>query len=227
MRMLAVYHKGNKLAFISHLDIQRSLQRAMRRAGIPLAYSQGFNPHPKLSFASALATGQTSDAEWFEVELDEPMDGKTFCARVNAVMPEGFSFSDAVVAPDVFPSLSALTRAAEYAIKLSLDQEISQDEIARALEDFLSGEVIVSKKMKSGVRDVDIRPEIMRVFVEKIEGSTVTLRVLGKLQADGGLRADLFARAFLDRLDAHGSYSIHRERMYFAGDGLLPQLPLE
>ena len=57
MRMLAVYHKAEDARFISHLDILRALQRAFRRAGLPLKYSDGFNPHPELSFASALATG--------------------------------------------------------------------------------------------------------------------------------------------------------------------------
>ena len=95
MRMLAVYHKGPSLAFISHLDVQRTLQRAMRRAGIPLAFSQGFNPHPKLSFASALATGQTSDAEWFEAELSEDVEPEAFVSRVNGVLPPDFYFSDA------------------------------------------------------------------------------------------------------------------------------------
>ena len=69
MRMLAVYHKTESARYISHLDVQRTLQRAFRRAKLPLRFSEGFNPHPELSFASALATGTTSDAEWFDVEL--------------------------------------------------------------------------------------------------------------------------------------------------------------
>ena len=71
--MLAVYHKGEAVRFVSHLDVQRTLHRAFRRAKAPLAYSAGFNPHPELSFASALPTGASSDCEWFEVELTEDM----------------------------------------------------------------------------------------------------------------------------------------------------------
>ena len=153
------------------------------------------------------------------------MEPEDFVSSVNAVMPEGFFFSDAVAAPERFPSLSALTRAAEYAIKLELEQEIPKEAVTSCLDALLEGAIVMAKKTKSGVRDVDIRPEIMRVFVEKIEGRVIALRVLGKLQADGGLRADLFARAFLDRLDAHADVSVRRTNMYFAGDGLLPQLP--
>lgn len=227
MRMLAVYHKGPSLAFISHLDVQRTLQRAMRRAGIPLAFSQGFNPHPKLSFASALATGQTSDAEWFEAELSEDVAPEEFLARVNGMLPRDFYFSDAMAAPDKLPSLSSLTRAGAYVIQFYLDREIPEDLLISKLEAMLSGEIIVNKKTKSGYRDVDLRPEIIEAFVERVEGSCVTLRVLGRLQADGGLRADLFTRAFLDRLDAQGDVRIHRNAMYFAADGLLPELPSE
>ena len=66
MRMLAVYHKTESARYISHLDVQRTLQRAFRRAKLPLRFSEGFNPHPELSFASALATGTTSAAAWFD-----------------------------------------------------------------------------------------------------------------------------------------------------------------
>ena len=225
MRLFAVYHKGDEIAFISHLDIQRALQRAFRRANVPLAYSQGFNPHPKLSFASAVATGQTSDAEWFEVALEERIDPGEFTARVNAVMPPGLSLSDAFEPPDNFPSLSSLTRAAEYVIKLSLVEELPADRLSAAAEALLNGAIIVQKRTKGGEKAVDIRPQIIGVFVEKIEGKEITLRVLGRLQADGGLRAELFAGALLDRLDAHGSVAVRRTHMYFAGDGPLPQLP--
>lgn len=225
MRIFAVYHKGDEIAFISHLDIQRALQRVFRRANVPLAYSQGFNPHPKLSFASAVATGQTSDAEWFEVALEERIDPGEFAARVNAVMPPGLYLSDAFEPADNFPSLSSLTRAAEYVIKLSLVEELPADRLSAAAEALLNGAIIVQKRTKGGEKAVDIRPQIIGVFVEKIEGKEITLRVLGRLQADGGLRAELFAGALLDRLDAHGSVAVRRTHMYFAGDGPLPQLP--
>ena len=71
MRIIARFEKGEAVRFVSHLDIQRTFQRAFRRANIPLAYSQGFNPHPQLSFATALSLGYTSEAEWFDVKLAE------------------------------------------------------------------------------------------------------------------------------------------------------------
>ena len=102
--------------------------------------------------------------------------------------------------------------------------------LEEALHGLLSGEIIVNKRTKSGIKPVDIRPQVLKAIVEGIEKDTITLRVLGQLQADGGLRAELFAGAFLDRLDAQGSvriHRIHRTAMYFDSDGSLPRIPSE
>ena len=85
----------------------------------------------------------------------------------------------------------------------------------------------MNKRTKSGVKPVNIRPQIIRAFVEDVEGNTITLRVLGKLQADGGLRVELMMGALLDCLDAQGTLRIHRAAMYFDADGVLPRIPLE
>ena len=227
MKLIAAYQKGSEVSLISHLDIQRTLQRAFRRAGLPLLYSNGFNPHPQFSFATAAATGMSSDCEWFEVQLSEPIAPEEFVRRANAVMPVGMSVSGAFEPPEGFGSLSAKLRAAEYLVKLSFYDAVSKEQLRQTLEAMLAGEIVINKRTKGGVRPVDMRPYILRVSVEQVEGEKATLRVLGKLQADGGLRVDAFVDALLERLDAHASYAIHRMAMYFAEDGLLPRLPAE
>ncbi len=227
MKLIAAYHKEREIAMISHLDIQRTLQRAFRRAGLPLAYSNGFNPHPQLSFATAAATGMSSACEWFEVQLSKEIPPEEFMRRANETMPEGLFVSDAFVEPEGFGSLSAKLRAAEYEVALTFTKKISKDTLHTVLEDMLSGEIIINKRTKSGVRPVDMRPYILRVSVGPVEGNKAALLVLGKLQADGGLRVDAFIDALLARSDAHADYEIHRSRMYFADDGLLPRLPAE
>jgi len=227
MKLVAVYHKGRALAMISHLDVQRTLQRAFRRAGLPLLYSNGFNPHPQFSFATAAATGMSSDCEWFEVQLFEPIAPEEFVRRANAAMPEGMSVSDAFEPPEGFGSLSAKLRAALYRAELSFDSPVDGEKLKQTLEAMLSGEIVVNKRTKSGVRPVDMRPYILEVSVEEVGDGKAVLRVLGKLQADGGLRVDAFIDALLERLDAQATYALHRMRMYFAGDGFLPRLPSE
>lgn len=144
MRMLAVYHKTESARYISHLDVQRTLQRAFRRAKLPLRFSEGFNPHPELSFASALATGTTSDAEWFDVELTERMQPETFLAQVNAVLPQGIRLSDARELPAGIKTLSTLTRAAEYEVQTTFARTMTCEKAEAALESLLSGDIIVN-----------------------------------------------------------------------------------
>ena len=227
MKLIAAYQKGNEIAMISHLDIQRTLQRAFRRAGIPLLYSNGFNPHPQFSFATAAATGMSSECEWFEVQLSEDMAPEEFVRRANEVMPQGMRVSGAFAAPENYGSLSAKLRAAEYRVELQFVEPVSGEKLAETLEAMLTGEIIIQKRTKGGIRPVDMRPYILRVSVGQVEGDQAALLVLGKLQADGGLRVDAFIDALLERLDAHAAYEIHRTNMYFAEDGLLPHLPVE
>jgi radical SAM-linked protein len=227
MKLIAAYHKGTEIAMISHLDIQRTLQRTFRRAGLPLLYSNGFNPHPQFSFATAAATGMSSDEEWFEVQLSEEVSPEDFVRRANEAMPKGLSVSGAFIAPENFGSLSAKLRAAAYQIDLTFTDAVSVEKLQSTLEEMLSGEIVINKRTKGGIKPVDMRPYILRVSVGPVEGETTALLVLGKLQADGGLRVDAFIDALLERLDAHAAYEIHRTHMFFAEDGLLPHLPAE
>ena len=227
MKLIAAYQKGTEIAMISHLDIQRTLQRAFRRAGLPLLYSNGFNPHPQFSFATAAATGMSSEQEWFEVQLSEEVSPEEFVRRANEAMPKGMSVAQAFVAPENFGSLSAKLRAAGYRIDLAFTEAVSEEKLQNTLAEMLAGEIIINKRTKGGIKPVDMRPYILRVSVGQVEGDQAALLVLGKLQADGGLRVDAFIDALLERLDAHASYEIHRTHMYFAEDGLLPHLPAE
>ncbi|MGN0784443.1 MAG: TIGR03936 family radical SAM-associated protein [Candidatus Aphodomorpha sp.] len=225
MRMFAVYQKHEALSFISHLDIQRTLQRAFRRARIPLAYSDGFNPHPQLSFAAAVPTGAASTCEWFEVRLSEPVAPEAFLARTNAAMPDGLQLLRAFEAPEQAGKLTVMVRAAEYRARLTAETALSAEAVQEALDALLAGEIIVNKRTKGGVKPVDIRPQIMQATVEGIEGNEMILHVLGKLQADGGLRVELLTDALFDRLGAQGGVArICRMAMYFDSDGSLPRL---
>ncbi|MBQ6865648.1 MAG: DUF2344 domain-containing protein, partial [Clostridia bacterium] len=87
MRIIAALHERGRAAYLSHLDMQRTLQRALRRADMPLVYSQGFNPHPLVAFAGALSTGYESEREWFDVRLEGEIIPTDFEARLNEMPP--------------------------------------------------------------------------------------------------------------------------------------------
>jgi len=225
VRIIAAFEKTKELSYTSHLDVQRTLQRTFRRAGLPLAYSKGFNPHPKLSFATALATGYTSAGEWFEVELDQSIELPEFIDRVNAALPNGMCIVDAFEADDGIDTLSKLIRAAKYELTVHFDTCVSADAVFEAVRSIMGPEpVIVDKKTKSGVKPADIRPDILEASVKECSDTKAIIDVVGTLTAAGGLRAETFVRALFDRLHLNGFFTAHRISLCFEGSDRLPRL---
>ena len=225
MKIIAAFEKTDELSYTSHLDVQRTLQRAFRRADLPLAYSKGFNPHPKLSFATALATGYTSEGEWLEVGLDREMTPEDFMQRVNAALPNGMRFVKAFAAEDSFETLSKMLVAARYLITLSCDEPVTETALFAAVREILeSDEIIVEKKTKSGVKPANIRPEILEAEAVSASDRIAVVAVAGTLTAAGGLRAETFARALFERLNRVGRFTAHRVTLCFEGSDRLPRL---
>lgn len=225
MKIIAAFEKTKELSYTSHLDVQRTLQRAFRRADLPLAFSKGFNPHPKLSFATALATGYTSAGEWLEVELDGEITPEAFLSRVNAALPVGMRFVSAFVAGDGFGTLSKMLVAAKYLVTLYTDAPVTFEEIDAAVKAIMdSDEVIVEKKTKSGIKPANIRPEILEAEAVSASDRTAVVAVAGVLTAAGGLRAETFARAMFERLNLVGRFTAHRTSLCFTGSDRLPTL---
>lgn len=210
MRIIASFYKHDEVRFVSHLDMQRLFQRAFRRAGLPLSYSKGFNPHPLLSFATALSVGYTSECEYFDVFLDEKIDADEFRSRVNAVLPEGVAVTKAVDAGEMKTSLTTLMRSADYFARLDFDREVTSDELENALASLLTGEIIVEKKTKGGIKDVDIRPLLISVnLIDCSEGSAI-LYIKGKLTAEGGLPLELLFGAISEKVSASAVSTVNR-----------------
>lgn len=226
MRIIAAFRKDHGISYVSHLDVQRTLQRAFRRADLPLAYSKGFNPHPKLSFATALATGYTSDGEWFEVVLAEPISTAEFTERVNAVLPNGMQIVTAKQADDTIDTLSKGIAAAEYEVTVHFAEPVAETSVRQAVEELLQAkEIIVEKRTKGGTKPSDIRSDILEVNVLRTTEDAVRLSVLGRLTVHGGLRVETLVCALSDRLNVQGTASVHRTALYFEGSELLPSLP--
>lgn len=157
--MMAVFEKGERLRHIGHLDIQRAMQRALRRSGMPVSYSQGFNPHILVTFASALSTGAAGRRELMDVTLDREVDPEAFLSAMNAALPPDMQLVDARVMEDKHPALMAMLTAADYTIRL-LDEETA-GKCLTAIPAFLEQECIMAmRKSKRGMKECDIRPLI-------------------------------------------------------------------
>lgn len=221
MKIIAAYHKSGGISYTSHLDIQRTLQRAFRRANIPLSYSMGFNPHPLISFATALATGYSSDCEWFEVQLSRYMSPAVFEDAVNAVMPQGLWLSQAFEADSTMPSLSSLLKRAGYFVTVSFSSAVDEKALKLCLEQTMAEkEIIITKKTKGGIKPVNIRPQIIAASLVKAEQTVARFEILGELTSSGGLRVEPFVHHMLDRLGVEMLICVHRAAMYFDCDCL-------
>ena len=106
MRILAVFEKGERIRHIGHLDIQRSMQRGLRRSGLPVAYSNGFNPHILITFASALSTGACGLREIMDVTMAEPTDAQVFLEKMTRILKKQKSFVLRMILPGYTPSHS-------------------------------------------------------------------------------------------------------------------------
>jgi len=158
MRMLLQFQKGDIVRHLGLLDLQRTMQRALRRSGLPVAYSKGFNPHIVMSFASALSSGIPGDAELLDVSLCGDTTEEECLTAMNRVLPPSLACSRVRLVDDRFPKASASLRTAQYRISL---RGGDTQRIVQCIADFLVQEEIMAlRKTKKSETMVNIRPMI-------------------------------------------------------------------
>src|SRR5690606_22619168 len=158
--------------FTSHRDFGRALERALRRAEVPMAYSSGFTPHPRISYGSAAPTSAASEAEYVELGLSERCDPPKLVAALNEVLPTGFVVLDAAEA--VKASLGDLLSASDWEIRL---QGAEPGVLAVAVAAFLEREELTVERMtKNGMRSFDVRGAV--VAIQAVSDEVIALRSL-------------------------------------------------
>ncbi|MGQ0846290.1 MAG: TIGR03936 family radical SAM-associated protein, partial [Sporichthyaceae bacterium] len=156
------YAKRGRLRFTSHRDFQRAFERALRRANVPIAYSAGFSPHPKVSYANAASTGTESEAEYLEIGLSERRDPESIRAALDAALPPGLDVIDVVES-----SGGALADRLEASVWRIVLDEVPGDALAKAVEVFLAAEAVEVERMtKNGLRRFDARAAVLSAQVE-------------------------------------------------------------
>lgn len=196
-RIRVEYSRGEAVRYLSHLDQIRLWERAFRRAGIPVAYSKGFNPHPQIAFGAPLAVGVTSDQEYVDVSLEGDMEPEQLLIRLARQMPKGMSLRQAVPLENGAPSLMAVIRRAGYRVRIPLAQEISADQLGELVRHFLEqSQIRVSRQGKKGRVIKEIREGIFRLDGTVIPGG-VQLQMELKHDNQGSVRPDEVVDAFL------------------------------
>ncbi len=169
--MLLEFRKDDLVRHLGLLDLQRTMQRALRRSGLPIAYSNGFNPHIVMSFASALSSGIPGDAELLDVSLKEEVSAETCLEAMNRVLPPSLPVTRVRVVDDRFPKVSAALRQAQYAITLTGSDA---KKIADAVPIFLGEtEIMALRKTKRQETMVNIRPMLHELTADYDEASDV------------------------------------------------------
>ena len=222
MRMLVRFGKNARLRFISHLDLQRFLHMALNRTGLPIQYSQGFNPHPVMAFGSALALGWTSEYELLDVKLSAPMGRRRCEEAMRFALPDDLPVREVKLVDDRRPSIMSQVYASDYVVQLNGE---NVDAVLAAIDGFLAEEhVTAMKKSKSGEKEIDIRPLVLSLT--PCEGGFNARLMLTEKDA---LKPDLLVRTLAQRAGVEApEMRIHRVNLLGKNDAgeLVPLMEL-
>ena len=221
MKLRALLTKGEEIRFISHLDYAALIERAIRRAKLPVAYSEGFNPHMKFSFASALAVGVTSEAEVMDVELSRPVAQPEAWDRIAAALPPGVRLGRLVPYEGKAKSLMAAVDRAEYRVRVPYAG--TEEEARCAVAAFFAApEAVYRRVLPKKTREIDAKAYLKEIRVEK-EGGCLLLFLAIAVTPAGSLKpgeaVELLAHDFALAVEPKAA-EIHRTALLSDGRDL-------
>lgn len=195
------FSKENDMKFIGHLDLMRLFQRAFRRADIPVKYSEGYNPQPKISLATALPLGVVSQGEYFDLELEEEMSLELFISKMNEALPKSLKLLKAQYTDDK-KSIMSLISWSSYVVRIEFSKTFSEEQIHNEIEDFLERkEILVTKvkkkKGKTKKTEVNIREFIKVLNIFDISNDHAILKILLKTGSNGNLKPEDLVSALI------------------------------
>ena len=209
MRIRIKFAKKESVKYLGHLDIMRFFQRCFNRADVKMEYSEGFNPHQKMSFAQPLGVGITSCGEYLDAEIAGGQDLEAICKRLNDVCGDGFEIlsvkeveegakkamaalryaSYEVGTEKLFPCAAAANEESEAPKSGDASSQESETILQSAIDEVLKADsILVLKRTKSGEREVDIRPQIVKA---EAKGATIFMTVTAA--SDNNLKAETLA----------------------------------
>jgi len=178
-RLRIRYAKRGRLRFTSHRDFSRAFERAIFRARVPMAYSSGFNPHPRISYAGAAPTGSASEAEYLEIALAEIVDPAAIHEQLEEALPDGLDVLQVVESAG--GSLADLLEGSRWRITTTAEPDV----LSAAVADFLAaGEVIVERMTKKGLRSFDCRAAVLALMADGPELDLVLRHVVPAVRPD-------------------------------------------
>ena len=204
------YKRGEEVKYISHLDFIRFIQRVIRRADLPMSFSQGFNPHPLMSVALPLSVGVTADAELIKIGFEGDFSADEIKDTINNAFPPGFEIVAAKRIEGKEIDFAKLDRAI-YVCRLELSADTIPD-----IDAFLKNpEIKVMKKSKSGVKEADIKSHIHSLEIIGHNGNEMELKMCVDAGNNYNLKPDTVIEAMQKYIDGFGVefYNVHRSAL--------------
>jgi len=193
--------KIDLIKFISHLDLIRMMERSLRRSNVPLAFSQGFNPHPKIAFATALSIGVSSEGEYMDIEITDQIDIEMFKEEMNKQLPNGLKLLKCIYVDEKSKSLMAVIDYSDYIVKCELEDGLSETDITNAVELFLHQENIfmskVNYKRKNKIsQEINIRPLIKSMEIVDVKAREIIIKMNVATGSKGNLKPEIVIERF-------------------------------
>jgi len=222
-QLICRYRKGEEVRWISHLDVKRTLERAMRRAQLPLSLTQGHNPHPKLSLGPPLSVGITGEAELIAIHLDSAMDPDALKQRLNDQLPPGLQVVEAWSVPayrkkETFGDIDV----AEYRVRVRRGP--SAEALGARIADLMAAQDLPVARGEQGERTVDIRPLIISLQASDLADRELELHMRLRTGSHGGARPQEIV-ALLGLADQETQVCYHRTGVYASAQPPGPPAP--
>ncbi|ABO51047.1 conserved hypothetical protein [Desulforamulus reducens MI-1] len=217
------YSKEGPARYSSHLDMVRFFDRSTRRAKLPVAFSEGFNPHPKFSFAVPLPVGIAGLEEYMDMELKEYLDPREIALRLEPNLPEGYKILDIKQIEDRAVTLMSIVSRADYWATAPLPTGYSEGQLKATIDKLLEQEeIIVTRETKGKVKEVNIRPGIFSLAGD-VKGHILEIKMELLIGSTGNVRPEeIFKKLYKNGVPVDpDDYRVRRTALY-ADDGTGP-----
>jgi len=193
------YKKENNMKFLSHLELIKTMERAFRRMNFKMAFSQGFNPKPKISYAAPLPVGVESECDFLDVELLEKVDLKEMLANQKNFLPNGIEFLEAKYRGKSKKLMSLVTDSA-YIVQICSEEKMTKEAVEEKLVAFEAQSEITYEKMnkKKKLKVVDIKPLIGHLQVLSVYEDQIIIKCLVTTGSNGNLKPEKLAELFAE-----------------------------
>ncbi len=209
------FTKTGRMIYVSHLDVNRLMARAVRRAKLPMWYTEGFNPHPYIAFALPLSLGQSSECEYMDIRIESDMTDDEVKEKLSCVMPEGVRIISA--APPVY-NINDIS-AAKYEVKLEFRDAAEAEEFSQKAAEIMNGEeLLAEKKGKKGRRKVVKQVNLIEQIIDKSVEADGRFAVI-RLTAAAGNTVNLNPALLVETLEKN--IGIFSEMQYIERKDLL------